>query len=51
MIKFLKRITKNGNSSAVTIPKELLISLGLKNNDTVHLYLENDKIILEKTKK
>ncbi len=41
------QIKKWGNSNAVRIPKELLDTLGLKENDKIEIRIENSKLIIE----
>ena len=41
------QIKKWGNSNAVRIPKELLDTLGLKENDKIEIRIENGKLIIE----
>jgi Growth regulator len=41
-------IAKWGNSQAIRLPKTFLDSLDLKDNDTVEVFLNNDKIIIKK---
>jgi len=40
--------SKCGNSRAIRLPKPILESLGLKDNDTVDIILDNDRIIIRK---
>lgn len=41
------QIKKWGNSNAVRIPKDLLDTLGLKENDKIEIRIENGKLIIE----
>jgi len=44
-------IQKWGNSQAVRIPKYILNSIGLRENDTVSMVIVDNKIVLEKQTK
>jgi len=41
-------IAKWGNSQGIRLPKNFLENLELKDNDTVEILLDNDKIIIQK---
>lgn len=41
------QIKKWGNSNAVRIPKDLLDTLGLKENDKIEIRIEDNKLIIE----
>ena len=41
-------IAKWGNSQGIRLPKNFLENLELKDNDTVEILLDNDKIIIKK---
>ena len=41
-------IAKWGNSQGIRIPKHILESLNLKDNDVVELAIENDSLIIKK---
>ena len=45
-----KKIVLKGTSNFVLIPSVFLKQLDLETNDKVSLYIENDKIIISKTK-
>lgn len=40
-------LRKLGKSNQVAIPKEIVNNLGLKKDDYLDIYVENDKIIIE----
>jgi len=40
-------LRKLGKSNQVAIPKEIVANLGLKKDDYLDIYIENNKIILE----
>ncbi|MCL2356849.1 MAG: AbrB/MazE/SpoVT family DNA-binding domain-containing protein [Defluviitaleaceae bacterium] len=42
-------IVKWGNSRGIRIPKPFLENLGLKENDTVDILTENNRIIIQKS--
>ncbi len=44
-------IRKWGNSQAIRIPKNYLDSLGIKENDPVSLSLEDNSIVIKKSRK
>ena len=44
------RLQKWGNSDGIRIPSNILKSLNLKTNDKVKLTLEEDRIIITKSK-
>jgi len=41
-------VQKWGNSQAIRIPKYIMNSVGLKENDTLNVIIEGNRIILEK---
>jgi antitoxin MazE len=43
-----RKITKIGNSSGITLPKEILEKINLKNGDEVFLELKGNEIIIKK---
>jgi putative addiction module antidote len=43
-----RKITKVGNSSGITLPKELLEKINLKTGDEVYLELKGNEIIIKK---
>ena len=49
-IKFAVKVGRVGNSTKITIPTNDKEYLDLKDGDTVFLYEENGRIILEKKK-
>ena len=44
-------IKKWGNNPALCIPEAILGSLGLKENDKVELYVEDDCLVIRKNQK
>ena len=51
IIKFDREIRQSGGSAAITIPKEILQTLNWKIGDKVQLYMDDHRIIIEKTAK
>jgi len=49
-IKFKRKIVKIGGSYRITIPIEIIQTLELKNGDCMDIWLENSKIVMEKSK-
>jgi len=49
-IIFKRKISKFGGSYRVTIPKEIVEALQLKEGDLLNITLDNGKIIMEKPK-
>ena len=47
-VKFKIKVVQVGNSLKVTIPKEIAEHIKLKKGDTVLLYVDDHKVILEK---
>ena len=45
------RLQKWGNSTGIRIPKTILKSLNLKNNDLIEIAQEEDRIIISKSNK
>lgn len=43
---FEKKLRKNGNSVGLTIPSDMLKVLGVKENDSVYLSLEDRRIVI-----
>jgi len=51
IIKFQREIRRSGGSFALTLPPELLESLGWNLGDKVQVYSDNEHIVIEKPKK
>lgn len=49
-IKFELSVMQVGNSLRVTIPKEVAKHLKLAKGDIIQLWVDNDRVILEKMK-
>ncbi|WP_461240921.1 AbrB/MazE/SpoVT family DNA-binding domain-containing protein [Paucilactobacillus sp. N302-9] len=45
------KLSKWGNSQAVRIPKDILRQLGIDENGTVSMVIDDDKLIIQKQKK
>jgi AbrB family looped-hinge helix DNA binding protein len=50
IIKFDREIRQSGGSAAITVPKEILRTLGWKIGDQVELYVDDHRIVIEKAK-
>lgn len=50
-VKFELSIMQVGNSLRITIPKEVARHLNIKKGDTVELWVDNSRIIVEKMQK
>jgi len=51
IIKFEREIRQTGGSLAITLPPEIAKSLGWKLRDKVHIYVDDEHVIIERVKK
>jgi AbrB family looped-hinge helix DNA binding protein len=50
-IKFKRKISESGRALRVNIPKEIANYLNIEKGDTVLVYVDNGRMIVEKEKK
>lgn len=47
-VKFKRKVFESGNSLRINIPMPIANTLGIKNKDTLVIYMDNHRIIIEK---
>jgi len=50
-VRFRRKVRRSGGSAAVVIPPEILEALRWKIGDTVIIYIEGSRLIIEREKK
>ncbi len=50
VIRFKRTIRRSGGSAAIAVPPEILMALGWQIGNTVELYIDNQKMVIEKIK-
>lgn len=48
VVKFKRKIRQSGGTSAITVPEELLEALNWKLGDEVNIFIEEERLVVEK---
>ena len=49
-VKFKRKVFRSGDSYRVTLPMPICQALGIKDKDTLEIWLDNERIIMQKPK-
>lgn len=49
VVKFKRKIRVSGGTSAITVPEELLEALNWKLGDEVTIFIDGDRLVVEKS--